>query len=162
MLVPHNVEAFLVRYALHCADRSLFSLHLLALIVALIRTSTRLYLVRGLKFMLPLPCGLCLAWIRQNSLVLTFALKNHECDICYCNNKENNVVSIGWGCAYRSLQTIISWFRLQHYASIEVPSHREIQQALVDIGDKEPSFVGSREWIGAIELGFVLDKLLGV
>lgn len=68
----------------------------------------------------------------------------------------------GWGCAYRSLQTIISWFRLQHYASIKVPSHKEIQQTLVDIGDKDPSFVGSREWIGAIELSFVLDKLLGV
>lgn len=39
---------------------------------------------------------------------------------------------------------------------------REIQQALVEIGDKEPAFVGSREWIGAIELSFVLDKLLGV
>ncbi|KAL8123386.1 putative Ufm1-specific protease [Apium graveolens] len=68
----------------------------------------------------------------------------------------------GWGCAYRSLQTIISWFRLQHYTSIDVPSHREIQQALVEIGDKDRSFVGSREWIGAIELSFVLDKLLGV
>ncbi|XP_020253327.1 probable Ufm1-specific protease isoform X2 [Asparagus officinalis] len=68
----------------------------------------------------------------------------------------------GWGCAYRSLQTIISWFRLQYYTSIGVPSHREIQQALVEIGDKEPAFVGSREWIGAIELSFVLDKLLGV
>lgn len=68
----------------------------------------------------------------------------------------------GWGCAYRSLQTIISWYRLQQYTSIEVPSHREIQQTLVEIGDKEPSFVGSREWIGAIELSFVLDKLLGV
>lgn len=68
----------------------------------------------------------------------------------------------GWGCAYRSLQTIVSWFRCQHYSSIEVPSHREIQQALVEIGDKDPSFVGSREWIGAIELSFVLDKLLGV
>lgn len=68
----------------------------------------------------------------------------------------------GWGCAYRSLQTIISWFRLQNYSSIEVPSHREIQQALVEIGDKDPSFIGSREWIGAIELSFVLDKLLGV
>lgn len=67
----------------------------------------------------------------------------------------------GWGCAYRSLQTIISWFRLQHYASIEVPSHRKIQHTLVEIGDKEPSFVGSHEWIGAVELGFVLDKLLG-
>ncbi|KAF3954366.1 hypothetical protein CMV_020277 [Castanea mollissima] len=68
----------------------------------------------------------------------------------------------GWGCAYRSLQTIISWFRLQHYTSIDVPSHREIQQSLVEIGDKDPSFIGSREWIGAIELSFVLDKLLGV
>lgn len=68
----------------------------------------------------------------------------------------------GWGCAYRSLQTIISWFRLQNYSSVEVPSHREIQQALVEIGDKDPSFIGSRDWIGAIELSFVLDKLLGV
>lgn len=68
----------------------------------------------------------------------------------------------GWGCAYRSLQTIISWFRLQHYTSIDVPSHREIQQSLVEIGDKDPSFIGSREWIGAIELSFVLDKLLGL
>ncbi|CDP15077.1 unnamed protein product [Coffea canephora] len=68
----------------------------------------------------------------------------------------------GWGCAYRSLQTIVSWFRLQHYSGIDVPSHREIQQTLVEIGDKDPSFIGSREWIGAIELSFVLDKLLGV
>ncbi|KAK4402502.1 putative Ufm1-specific protease [Sesamum angolense] len=68
----------------------------------------------------------------------------------------------GMGCAYRSLQTIISWFREQHYTSIDVPLHREIQQALVEIGDKDPSFIGSREWIGAIELSFVLDKLLGV
>ncbi|KAH0688239.1 hypothetical protein KY284_018792 [Solanum tuberosum] len=67
----------------------------------------------------------------------------------------------GWGCAYRSLQTIISWFKLQNYTSIDVPSHREIQQALVEIGDKDPSFIGSREWIGAIELSFVLDKLIG-
>ncbi|XP_073035573.1 probable Ufm1-specific protease isoform X1 [Primulina eburnea] len=68
----------------------------------------------------------------------------------------------GWGCAYRSLQTIISWFRQQHYTSIDVPSHRQIQQSLVEIGDKDPSFIGSQEWIGAIELSFVLDKLLGV
>ena len=41
-------------------------------------------------------------------------------------------------------------------------SFREIQEALVEIGDKDDSFIGSREWIGAIELSFVLDKLLGV
>ena len=29
-------------------------------------------------------------------------------------------------------------------------------------GDKPQAFVGSREWIGAIELGYVLDQLLQV
>lgn len=29
-------------------------------------------------------------------------------------------------------------------------------------GDKPRSFVGSKQWIGAIELGFILDTLLGV
>ncbi|XP_016514038.1 putative Ufm1-specific protease isoform X2 [Nicotiana tabacum] len=32
----------------------------------------------------------------------------------------------GWGCAYRSLQTIISWFKLQNYTSIDVPSHSSL------------------------------------
>lgn len=32
----------------------------------------------------------------------------------------------------------------------------------MDIGDKEPSFIGSKEWIGSIEVGFVLDELLDV
>ncbi|XP_067946051.1 ufm1-specific protease 2-like isoform X2 [Watersipora subatra] len=67
-----------------------------------------------------------------------------------------------WGCAYRSLQTLISWFNLQGYSNISIPTHREIQQTLVNIGDKEPSFVGSKQWIGSTEVGFVLDKLLNV
>ncbi|KAL3692346.1 hypothetical protein R1sor_005997 [Riccia sorocarpa] len=80
----------------------------------------------------------------------------------YYHYLQDRIDDNGWGCAYRSLQTIVSWFRLQHYTTLSVPSHQEIQQMLVDIGDKEPSFVGSKEWIGAIELSFVLDKLLGV
>lgn len=40
----------------------------------------------------------------------------------------------GWGCAYRSLQTIHSWFRCQHYTHTPVPSLKDIQQTLVDIG----------------------------
>ncbi|XP_047314479.1 probable Ufm1-specific protease [Impatiens glandulifera] len=80
----------------------------------------------------------------------------------YHHYLQDGIDDSGWGCAYRSLQTIISWFKLQHYTSVDVPSHREIQQTLVEIGDKESSFTGSREWIGAIELSFVLDKLLDV
>ena len=31
-----------------------------------------------------------------------------------------------------------------------------------NVGDKPSSFVGSKQWIGAIELGYILDTLLGV
>lgn len=34
----------------------------------------------------------------------------------------------GWGCAYRSLQTICSWFRQQGYVERPVPTHKDIQQ----------------------------------
>lgn len=40
----------------------------------------------------------------------------------------------GWGCAYRSLQTIWSWLQHQHYTREPIPTHREMQQALVDMG----------------------------
>lgn len=35
-------------------------------------------------------------------------------------------------------------------------------QALVDVGDKQGSFVGSRQWIGSIEVQAVLNQLLEV
>eukprot|EP00850_Spirogloea_muscicola_P002976 SM000011S19154 [mRNA] locus=s11:1166090:1170192:- [translate_table: standard] len=80
----------------------------------------------------------------------------------YFHYMQDRMDDNGWGCAYRSLQTIMSWFLLQHYTSLAVPNHRSIQQTLVDLGDKPPSFVGSSQWIGAIELSYVLDQLLGV
>ena len=67
-----------------------------------------------------------------------------------------------WGCAYRSLQTLVSWFRLQGYTDKPIPGHKDIQQALVDVNDKEQKFVGSRQWIGSMEVSYVLDHLLGV
>jgi hypothetical protein len=69
----------------------------------------------------------------------------------------------GWGCAYRSLQTLVSWFLEQRYVKpIAVPSITEIQQILVELGDKEPNFVGSQEWIGAFECSLVLNKLFDI
>ncbi|KAL7632538.1 UNVERIFIED_CONTAM: hypothetical protein RMT77_017155 [Armadillidium vulgare] len=67
-----------------------------------------------------------------------------------------------WGCAYRSLQTLVSWFRMQGYTEEPIPSHKRIQQTLVDIHDKPSSFVGSKQWIGSTEVGFVLENLLGI
>ena len=38
-----------------------------------------------------------------------------------------------------------------------MPTHRDIQKCLVDIGDKESKFIGSKQWIGSTEVGFVLE-----
>jgi len=39
---------------------------------------------------------------------------------------------------------------------------KELNACLLSAGDKPSSFVGSKQWIGAIELGYILDTLLGV
>lgn len=53
-------------------------------------------------------------------------------------------------------------FRLQGYTEKPIPTHRDIQKCLVEIGDKSSSFIGSKQWIGSTEVGFVLETLLGV
>lgn len=80
----------------------------------------------------------------------------------YHHYMQDHMDDNGWGCAYRSLQTICSWFEQQGYTERHVPTHKEIQQALVDVGDKQKSFVGSRQWIGSIEVQAVLNQLLEV
>ncbi|KAF7660090.1 hypothetical protein LDENG_00288760 [Lucifuga dentata] len=72
----------------------------------------------------------------------------------------------GWGCGYRTIQTMASW--LCHNWSPPVgqcrtpPSLPEMQQALVSMGDKPGSFLTSREWIGTFEASLVLDYFYDV
>ncbi|XP_077255806.1 UFM1 specific peptidase 2 isoform X2 [Temnothorax americanus] len=80
----------------------------------------------------------------------------------YHHYMQDNFDDNGWGCAYRSLQTIVSWYRLQGYSEVPIPSHREIQRCLIDIGDKPFAFLGSRQWIGSTEVSFVLQTLLNI
>ena len=75
---------------------------------------------------------------------------------------QDNFNDDGWGCAYRSFQTIFSWYKLQAYTQKPVPKHRDIQQALVDMGDKPKSFIGSKKWIGSMEISFCLSHMLNV
>ncbi|XP_029848480.2 ufm1-specific protease 1 isoform X1 [Ixodes scapularis] len=65
----------------------------------------------------------------------------------------------GWGCGYRTLQTLCSWVcKRRKTASVcPVPSIAQIQEALVKIRDKPGSFLGSREWIGSVEASMCLD-----
>ena len=46
----------------------------------------------------------------------------------YCHYMQNRFNDDGWGCAYRSLQTIVSWFRLQGYTEKAIPTHEQIQK----------------------------------
>jgi hypothetical protein len=64
----------------------------------------------------------------------------------------------GWGCAYRSMQTIVSWLLKQNLSIKAVPSHAEIQRMLVDMLDKPPSFANSKQWIGAVEISMCLSQ----
>jgi len=80
----------------------------------------------------------------------------------YSHYGHERVNDSGWGCAYRTLQTIASWFARQQYIAASASAaltHAKIQRALVEVGDKPASFVGSRQWIGAFELSLVLSHL---
>jgi len=70
-------------------------------------------------------------------------------DYLYYHYCQDGFDDKGWGCSYRSLQTICSYLLLQNYTAINVPSHREVQQILVNLNDKDPSFVGSKkmDWV---------------
>lgn len=73
----------------------------------------------------------------------------------------------GWGCGYRSLQTMCSFAVAAKGAGPatpvdEVPSIGKIQETLVNVGDKPATFAGSKEWIGTVEAAMVMDELLSI
>jgi hypothetical protein len=80
----------------------------------------------------------------------------------YHHYMQDNFNDDGWGCAYRSLQTLCSWFRFQGYTEAKVPSHEDIQRYLVKVGDKQSNFINSRQWIGSTEVGMCLNGFMNV
>ncbi|XP_044735117.1 ufm1-specific protease 1 [Chrysoperla carnea] len=67
----------------------------------------------------------------------------------------------GWGCGYRTLQTLCSWINKIN-KNVSVPDIPAIQQTLVKIEDKPNAFLGSRNWIGTVEASMVIDTLYDV
>ena len=69
----------------------------------------------------------------------------------------------GWGCAYRSLQTLLSWYVLTgivENSKFQFPRYiKQIQQLLLSYGEQPPDFVGSDTWIGSIEVGYMVSHL---
>ena len=82
----------------------------------------------------------------------------------YYHYNQDNFNDAGWGCAYRSLQTLFSWFILNTSIGYgkKVPTIPEIQTILVKLGDKDKNIINSNNWIGAIEVNLVLNELLGI
>nr|CAX70745.1 Ufm1-specific protease 2 [Schistosoma japonicum]CAX75774.1 Ufm1-specific protease 2 [Schistosoma japonicum]CAX75775.1 Ufm1-specific protease 2 [Schistosoma japonicum] len=71
----------------------------------------------------------------------------------YKHYLQDGVDDRNWGCAYRSLQTLISWLMWQgEITPGPLPSLRDIQASIVRFGDKPKSFIGSCQWIGSLEL----------
>ncbi|XP_067412418.1 LOW QUALITY PROTEIN: ufm1-specific protease 1 [Emydura macquarii macquarii] len=72
----------------------------------------------------------------------------------------------GWGCGYRTLQTLCSWLvagaEPGGTPSRPVPPLPTLQQALVEMGDKAPAFAGSQDWIGTVEAALCIDWFFGV
>ncbi len=72
----------------------------------------------------------------------------------------------GWGCAYRSLQTICSWMILQGYTNKPVPTHKEVQQILVNLQVYKLLYRGSVKInIGTLlrtNQRILLDRLIGL
>jgi hypothetical protein len=110
----------------------------------------------------------------SQSKFILFAFSNNCCSVVggtqylvdgsydYYHYMQDNFNDNGWGCAYRSMQTLCSWLKLQNYTNKPVPSHVEIQKMLVQLGDKKSSFIHSTNWIGAIEINICLQNFFGV
>ncbi|GIX61366.1 peptidase family c78 protein [Babesia caballi] len=67
----------------------------------------------------------------------------------------------GWGCCYRSIQMVASWYLMQYATVKPVPAHDEIQRHL---REKDPSHagmvVGGSTWIGTVEAGYFINWYL--
>eukprot|EP00928_Gymnodinium_smaydae_P017877 TRINITY_DN16827_c0_g2_i3.p1 TRINITY_DN16827_c0_g2~~TRINITY_DN16827_c0_g2_i3.p1 ORF type:complete len:495 (-),score=106.35 TRINITY_DN16827_c0_g2_i3:82-1566(-) len=105
-------------------------------------------------------CGLRPSWWTESESTLTASVRGcYE----YAHYMQDSFDDNGWGCAYRSLQTCVSWFRRQHYTVKEVPSIPDIQGHLKRIDEAHRDLrVGSRQWIGTTEGMYLLQDYLGV
>ena len=77
-----------------------------------------------------------------------------------CNGQDDR----GWGCGYRTLQTLCSWISAikNDGSTSNIPSLTKIQEILVELEDKPSSFIRSNQWIGTCEATMVLSQLYDV
>lgn len=79
----------------------------------------------------------------------------------YYHYMQGGINDNGWGCCYRSIQMVASWYLLQYYNVNAVPMHSLIQKYLKE---RDPSHIemviGSPTWIGTVESGYFINWYL--
>ncbi|CAH1250341.1 UFSP2 [Branchiostoma lanceolatum] len=87
-------------------------------------------------------------------------------DYLYYHYVCDGVEDRGWGCAYRTLQSLCSWVHFRQKQTSADPRHPptipDIQRALVEMQDKPANYAGSRDWIGSVEVGLCIDYFYDV
>lgn len=78
----------------------------------------------------------------------------------YCCDQSSDA---GFGCGYRTIQTICSMLRKKlGKLDVIIPSIKNIQEILVKIGDKSNKIIDSRDWIGTVEGSYIFDELFNI
>ncbi|BAM41740.1 uncharacterized protein TOT_040000122 [Theileria orientalis strain Shintoku] len=97
-------------------------------------------------------------WISPKKSSVNLVIGNYQ----YYHYTQCGVNDAGWGCCYRSLQLVCSWYLLRYCTPKLVPSHSVIQQVLKDndLSHKDLK-IGSSTWIGTVESGYFLNWYLG-
>ncbi|UKK02954.2 hypothetical protein MACK_003055 [Theileria orientalis] len=97
-------------------------------------------------------------WISPKKSSVHLVIGNYQ----YYHYTQCGINDTGWGCCYRSLQLVCSWYLLRLSTPKLVPSHSVIQQVLKDndLSHKDLK-IGSSTWIGTVESGYFLNWYLG-
>lgn len=84
-------------------------------------------------------------------------------DFYYYHYNQDNFKDSGWGCTYRSLQMLMSWYLVNNYTNKHVLSITEIQEFLKKNDPTHHNLqIGSKSWIGTVEASYLLIMYLGI
>ncbi|OII72985.1 cysteine protease [Cryptosporidium ubiquitum] len=84
-------------------------------------------------------------------------------DFYYYHYNHDNFKDNGWGCTYRSLQMVLSWYLINNYTNKHVLSIPEIQDFLKQNDPTHSNLeIGSNSWIGTVEASYILLMYLGI
>ncbi|GBG25963.1 Ufm1-specific protease [Hondaea fermentalgiana] len=162
----HLIDAGLPVHVRSCGDQARLELGLArsarlpsdASRVDRVLTPARSALLRGAHHAAPMPEKIARAGGRVHIASGKFDYFHYECE---------GMNDRGWGCAYRSLQMMLSYFYFRGFITLseikDVPDVVQIQVILQEMKVMDAQFkAGCNQWIGSQEIAWVLSALVDV